>query len=267
MNILLRTASVADIPQIKTLQPHNWGDIIPNVRFYLNSSYCYLIVAVQDGVILGCGAAIQHQNCIWLAGIIVGDAHRGLGLGTMITSHLFEYARLRSETIILIATDLGYPIYKRLGFQDDEVYTFFEERPREQKTHSNIFSFDAGFTKDILQLDYEATGEWREQLLIPRLPNAHIYLQDNQLLGFCIPDFGEGLALAQTAEAGQALMAFKASDRAIFALPKSNTNAISHALFLGNQLISDRKAIKMYWGKQLKWNPLWQYGRIGGNLG
>lgn len=267
MDIRLRAATALDIPKIKELQPREWGDIIPNIRFYLSSSYCYLIVAEQQELIMGCGAVIEHGNCIWLANIIVGEEYRGLGLGTMITSHLFNYSKKRTKSILLIATALGFPIYKKLGFIEDVSYTFFEKQPIKEQFQQHILPYHAGFKEDLLRLDYEATGELREKLLAPKLHDAYVYAKDNYLQGFMLPHLGEGLVIAKTTTSGLTLMEANVSKSDIFALPKSNVIAIEHAMFLGYKLITNRTAIKMYWGNPLKWNPALQYGRIGGNLG
>ncbi len=267
MPVTLRVATTADLPEIKKLQPKNWGDIIPNIRFYLGSEFCYTIVAEQEQTIMGCGTAIQHDNCIWLANIIVGEEYRGLGLGGMITAHLLDYSKQRTDSIILIATNLGYPIYKKQGFIDEEEYLFFDRQHADVTLSDNIIPYEATFKDSVLQLDYEVTGELRPKLLLPKLPEAFVYLQNNEFQGFAIPSLGEGLVLAKTTEAGLALMASNTKLQNRFALPKTNHFAIEHALHLGYQSIPDIYAIKMYWGKHIKWRPTMQYGRAGGNMG
>ncbi|TAE80798.1 MAG: GNAT family N-acetyltransferase [Bacteroidetes bacterium] len=268
MDVKLRAATALDIPKIKELQPKEWGDIIPIVNYYIKSPFCHFIVAEQHGVIMGCGTSIEHGNCAWLATIIVGEEYRGLGLGSIITAYLFDFAKSKVQSILLIATKLGYPIYKKLGFMDDESYTFFEQQPvKPVMPHRNITVYNDVLINQILQLDYEATGEYRPNLIDQRLSEALVYVNNGKLYGFCIPNWGEGLILARTKEAGLALMAVNKRQHPLFALPSSHEVAIAQACDMGHQLIPNRTAIKMYWGKRLDWFPQWQYGRIGGNLG
>src|SRR4051812_10958260 len=73
-----------------------------------------LLVAEQDGVLLGTAASIGFGPTGWLGGITVAPGARGRGLGRDLTLAALEALGPR-ETVLLLASDLGRPIYDRLG--------------------------------------------------------------------------------------------------------------------------------------------------------
>ncbi|MES2691103.1 MAG: GNAT family N-acetyltransferase [Bacteroidota bacterium] len=267
MNIAISKATTSDLPLLKALQPAGWGDIMPNMIFYTGSDFCYLVKAVVDDNIVGCGAVIIHGNCAWLANIIVHETYRGKGAGTAITSHLLHYAGAKRGSIILIATKFGYPVYKKLGFTDDEEYTFFSGAEIETRHDERILPYAEPFKDAVFTIDREVTGESREQLLTPKLSDAFVYVNNGLVEGFTIPSLGEGLTLAYNNHAGIALMNKSLAGKTRIALPKPNTAAIDHALLLKLKPLADLYAIKMYKGKRIEWKPGQTFGRVGGNMG
>lgn len=266
-NINIKPATINDLAGIKLLQPQGWADIMPNMQFYIDADYCHLAVAIENNIVKGCGAVITHKNCCWLANIIVGEQYRNGGIGSNITSYLHNYALSKNSTINLIATKFGYPIYKKLGYNDDEGYLFFDAKTHQQNISPHIKPYHQSYKQNILELDKSITGENREALLIPRLNEAFVYVDQDDFKGFTIPTLGEGLALASHTNAGLALMLKKLELVHRFAIPKINTSAINFLLDIGYSPLPDLFAIKMWYGKQIKWQPKQVYGRVGGNMG
>lgn len=267
MNIAISETTQADLPFLKLLQPKGWGDIMPNMIFYTGSDFCYLVKAVVNDTIAGCGAVIVHGNCAWLANIIVSEEYRGKGIGSAITAHILKYAEERRESIILIATKFGYPIYKKLGFTDDEEYSFFSGDEIAPVHDEHVVPYSETFKEDILAIDHAVTGERREHLLNPKLNDAFVYLNNGAVEGFTIPKLGEGLTLAYNSNAGIALMNKNLAGKTRIALPVSNTAALDHVAKLDLKPIPDLYAIKMYKGRRISWKPEQTFGRVGGNMG
>ncbi|MES2778702.1 MAG: GNAT family N-acetyltransferase [Bacteroidota bacterium] len=256
-----------DLPEIEKLQPENWGSIMPTIRWYLTLDFCYLIKAVSNNEIVGCGAVLFNQNSAWLANIIVAKAHRNKGYGYDITEHILEYAKQRTESVILIATKLGHPVYVKFGFVDDEEYVFFKPGKMNSPLSANILKYDPSFRESILALDEDTIGEKRIQLLESRLPEAFVYVKDGKFEGFTIPTLGEGLTLATTPEAGLALMAVRFTEEKRACIPKANQVAIDFLVQHGFEIDDTLYATKMYLNKKLPWKPQQQFGRVGGNMG
>jgi GNAT superfamily N-acetyltransferase len=256
-----------DLPGLRDLQPEFWSDIIPANRWYLTLDFCYLIKVEHNGRMVGTGAALVHEDAVWLANIIVHKGYRNHGIGYAITEHLIQYAQQYSDNILLIATKLGRPIYTKFGFKDDEEYVFFKPHQINHPYSSNIIPYEKQYAEAILNLDREVMGENRRQLLLPRLQEAFVFVNDTQFEGFCIPTLGEGLTLARSAEAGLALLASRLHEPKRACLPKANPIAVRFLLANGFEKDETLWGIKMYLNKKPEWKPAFQYGRVGGNMG
>jgi GNAT superfamily N-acetyltransferase len=268
MNADLRIEAVtkADLPGLRTLQPKGWGDIIPNLIYYLESDFCYVIKVLANGEIVACGTAIVHDNATWLANIITHEKHRGKGLGTLVTKHLTDYALTKSPSVILIATDLGLPVYIRLGYIKGEEYTVFKPRPYTGTIDAEVIPYEARFEREVLAIDYETTGELRSRIIKPRLNEAFVYMSNGCIQGFTIPELGEGVTFAQTPEAGIALMKKTLQLGKRIVIPLSNKPALDFLYSQGYEK-DNWYGVKMHFGQAIDWKPQQTFGRIGGNLG
>jgi len=263
----IETLTPEDLDELRNLQPEHWGDIIPANQFYIESDFCYAVKAVLDQKIVGCGTAIVHNNVVWIANIIVHADYRNRGIGHAITSHVLDYSKNLSPSIILIATKLGRPVYVKLGFNDDEEYVFFKKRKIDLAVPPEIIPYEERFKEAIMQLDYDTTGEKRPDLLLPRLHEAYVYVEDGDFKGFSIPSLGEGLTLATSEKAGLALMICNLQEEKRAAIPVNNKPAIDFLRQNGFETDPDLYAIKMYLGKRIPWKSSQTYGRVGGNMG
>lgn len=255
-----------DLPGLQTLQPKGWGDIIPNIIFYLDSGHCHVIKVLLDDKIVACGTAIVHENATWLANIITHENYRGRGLGTIVTQHLTDYALTKSPSVILIATDLGLPVYTRLGYIKGEEYIIFKPKPYTGSIDAEVLPYETRFEKEVLEIDRETTGEMRSMMIKPKLDEAFVYIKNGMVLGFAIPGFGEGLTLARTPEAGIALMKKTLQLGKRVVIPVGNTPALDFLYEQGHEK-DNWYAVKMHFGQELAWKPEQSFGRIGGNLG
>ena len=257
-----------DFPEIKTLQPEDWGDIIPDMEFYLHYPFCNPVKATLNGRIVGIGTSIIFEGTAWLAHIIVGSSFRNKGIGGEVVHHLLESLREKSiETCLLIATELGKPVYVKAGFNIVCEYLFFErEKPwLDYPVSENIELFKEEYRSNIYELDKKMTGENRIPLLSDYLKNAVLYIENNSVLGYYIPDMKEGLIVADTEKAGLELMKLKYAtvDKAV--LPTGNIAGCQFLLQHG--FIQTKIGTRMVYGKNTDWKPTMMYSRIGGNLG
>ena len=71
-----------------------------------------------DNKIVGLGNSIIFKNTAWLAHIIVGTDYRNRGVGFQIVDRLLTELRDKSiDSVLLIATEPGEPVYKKAGFR------------------------------------------------------------------------------------------------------------------------------------------------------
>lgn len=258
-----------DLDKIRDLQPEGWPDIIPDFEFYLRSSFCHPVKATLHGKIVGTGAFIIHDKTSWIAHIIVHPNYRKQGIGRQIVDYLLEkFFHQPIETCSLLATELGKPVYIKAGFRDVTEYSFFKREtggngyPVSEKIHScKKEHHDA-----IFALDRMISGENRKNLLVDYLDNAMVYIENNQVLGYYMPELKEGLIIADTTVAGLELMKVKYSDIHKAVLPSDNTEGINFLKQNGFVKI-ERVGTRMVLGKDIPWDPKKLYSRIGGNLG
>jgi GNAT superfamily N-acetyltransferase len=250
------------------LQPSGWRDIVPAFDFYIKNSFCFPIKVMVDNEIAGIGATIIHHNTAWLAQIIVRPEYRNKGIGKLITQTLVDFSYSKQcDTIYLIATDLGEPVYEKVGFITETEYIFFKDVHADPgwTISEHIKPINESYYEQIAKLDWQVSLEDRWLHISQYFIGGFVYTQDKEIQGYYLPDFGEGLLLANTGEAGIELMKLRLQTKKEAAFPIDN---ISATQFLhGFDLKEFRKAKRMRLGKKKEWKRANIYNRIGGNLG
>jgi GNAT superfamily N-acetyltransferase len=257
-----------DIHHLRELQPDGWPDVIPIFEYYIDSPFCRPIKVVIENKIVGIGTAILLNNSAWLAHIIVNPDFRKKGIGSSIVHYLLGYLKnIGIETISLIATDSGYPVYKNAGFKEQTEYVFFErEEPLKDYFRSkNVVQYTSTNAEDIFSLDKIVTGEDRRTLLNDKLENSYVYQKNGKLMGFYLPGLGDGLIIADNEEAGIELMRLRYSIINKGVLPIDNIEGIR--FLKENGFLETKRAKRMILGKEFSWQPGKVFNRIGGNLG
>lgn len=256
------------IPQIRALQPPDWGDIIPAFVFYLASPICAPIgVQVADRLV-GVGCVIRFPRSAWIGHIIVDPAHRRRGIATTIVRALLDHVQDdQLVSVSLVATASGYPVYRRFGFADAGLYSFYEidgafsgARPTlatvapEAGDHDRLSAFDAA-----------VVGEDRLHLLQPHLSEARVVKTDGAIVGVWYPRLGEGLVEAVDPAVGVALLALRLRGASRCVVPSANRAA--NTFLIQNGFHKVRDGFRMTLGPQPAWRPELVYSRVGGNLG
>jgi GNAT superfamily N-acetyltransferase len=258
-----------DLDQLVKLQPPNWPDIISSFQFYLNSSFCAPKKIVLDRKIVAIGSSISHGDVSWLAHIIVDPDYRRRGLGRIMTLELVKGLQEKGcKSIYLIATDLGAPLYEKIGFEAITEYIFFKDISisfSPGNSSGNIIAYNTRHKNALLQLDYLATGENRAEHLEEHLKQTVLYEKNGIMQGYYIPTFGEGTIIAATEEAGMTLVSHKLRKINHIAFPINNTSCLQ--FFKRQGLNETRRAKRMKLGIQKEWKPQYIYSRTGGNLG
>jgi GNAT superfamily N-acetyltransferase len=91
---------------------------------YAANRSCRTFVARDDqGRVVATSVATRYARSGWIGHVFVRPQLRGHGLGTRMTSVALDVLqRAGCESILLVATDLGRPIYERMGFQVESHY-------------------------------------------------------------------------------------------------------------------------------------------------
>jgi len=257
-----------DLNEINKLQPEGWTDIVPKFRYYIDSGFSYPVKVSINGEIIGTGVSISFQHTSWLANIIVDSRFRKQGIGGEIVGHLLNNLdRAAKASVLLIATQLGETVYLKAGFRTVTEYIFFkrEDSKNDHPLSENIVSFEKKHRHAILEMDKRVSGENRERLIYGFLDNSKVFIENNKVLGFYLPDLGEGLIEAENKNVGIELMKFKYDGIHKAVLPIENTPGIDFLKEDGFTETSRGK--RMILGLYIPWQPEKLYSRIGGDLG
>lgn len=258
----------ADLALLKPLEPEGWGNLEPRFAFFLDHDFCSPWKIRAGDQLAAVGAAILFKGSAWLACIITHPGFRHRGLGKEMTVHLAgQVKRHAVHSIQLIATDMGFPLYRQLGFELLEEYLHFA-RGADMAAPGEVLGLhplEDKHLEGVLNLDRKLSGEDRRTLLWSHREDAFVYNWEDKLRGFYFPRLGEGLIVAEDAEAGLALLQHRAAGRDHAAVPLSNTAALSWLRSHGWKEL--RTSRRMYLGNKPDWLPTSMYNRINGQLG
>ena len=257
----------SDVQQIINLQPPGW-DIMSIIDFYIKADFCFPFKVTNDKNIIGIGTTIIHNDVAWLAHIIVLPDYRNQGIGKLITQTLVDKAHAEQcETIYLLATELGEPVYKKIGFQTETEYVSFKGEKINDALEADeyIEPYANAFRNQISILDQLVSGEDRMFHIDQHLSSGFVCLHDNDVMGYYLPTFGDGLIIAKDAVAGEALMKLRLTTKDFAVFPVENVPAT--AFMEKHNFTSFRTQKRMRFGKKRDWQPANIYNRIGGNLG
>ena len=261
MEFEIRRIKEDELALVRDFAPPDWNTNLEKVyRQHYGQSYFQPLVAVEDREIIATGMAVIHRNAAWIGTIIVKDGYRNRGVGGLITKELIASAKRKGvDTVLLAATKLGLPVYRKAGFVQDLNYLFFKRdspfAPDCRK--ENISRISREDRDTIFALDLAVSGEDRSDLLIHTMDTGYKYTGQGSLDGYFLPDFGKGLIIAKSDEAGLELLKFKISgDQASVVVPETNRVAIefleangythfqtSPRLFLNGNVIWDAKRV------------------------
>jgi len=267
-NMKFTSFEKSDLQNLSELQPPDWGDLVPRFEYFLKSSYCQPIKLTENNETIAIGTSMLHEDSVWLACIIVHPNHRKKGLGNIITQKLIDgIDRQKFKSIYLDATDMGYPVYKKLGFEIEAEYVHLKrEAPFPIfPTSPNIIPFREELKERILKLDEQISGENRRGILCDFLNQSQIYLDEKNVQGFYIPGWGDGPVIADNTVAGIELLKLRSQNMNSAVVPPDNTTALDFLEKHG--FIIYKKSKRMILGQKKPWNADGIFNWISGQLG
>jgi N-acetylglutamate synthase-like GNAT family acetyltransferase len=249
------------------LQPDGWVDIVPCFDFYTKSSFCFPVKVSVNNECVGIGATIIHNEVAWLAHIIVHSDFRHKGIGLQITKSLVKIAKENHcATMYLIATELGEPIYRKIGFITETEYLVYKNiTKKDWAVSKNISQFEERHRTHFAIFDREVSGEDRMIHLEEHLINGFVYHQADNVEGYYLPTLGEGLIIAETEISGIELLKVHLRHNDRIVIPKENLVAQKFMQEVGFEEVKSIKRMRL--GKERKVQFANLYNRIGGNVG
>ncbi|MES2893565.1 MAG: GNAT family N-acetyltransferase [Bacteroidota bacterium] len=259
--------TINDLEELKNLQPPDWDDITVPHQWYVGSPNCSPFKWTINDNICGIGTIIYHEDTAWLAHIIVHADHRNKGLGRIITQGLVDRVdRSKYQTIYLIATDLGYPVYQKVGFELEGIYSHFSTNDKlVTQLPNSILPYSEEYLEEVLMLDRQVSGEGRQHKLQLHLEDAVVFKSDDKIEGAFLPNLLNGLIIANNPEAGVELMKLRLQTVNYAICPAENE--IATAFLLQHNFEQVRISRRMRIGAAREWQPAGLYNRISGQLG
>lgn len=259
---------LADCPLLAPLQPPGWGSTEEFYQFYTQHAFCFPLKVIEQEEIIGIGTAIIHHDVAWLGHIITHPDHRKKGVGSLVTQKLIALPAVQQcETIYLIATELGAPVYEKCGFETETEYLYFKDlKPIEGGSPSPFIQpYHPALEKQVTVMDRQISTEDRAFHLNGYLQDAQVYLHGDTVEGYYLPTLGDGMIGAITERAGLALLQYRSQSKEKLAFPKENIAATRFMHENGYREFSSGKRMRL--GKKRNVELTNIYSRIGGNLG
>jgi predicted N-acetyltransferase YhbS len=125
--VLIRPASASDLGAFLDVMSVSFGvsNRAPSVHSWAaGQPDAHMLVAERDGAIVATGAGIGFGPTAWIGAIAVRPEARGQRLGQRMTEAVIEALGER-ETLLLLASASGRPIYERMGFEPEGAYRVF----------------------------------------------------------------------------------------------------------------------------------------------
>ena len=269
MEVRLRDLEWSDVPGLEGFAPEEWQIALDAVVLqHLGRPYFHGRVAADARGIVAVGQGIVTGATGWVGNLIVRPDARRAGLGTRLTRDLVDQLRARGcRTLLLVATGPGERVYSRLGFRQTDEYVFLRVRRLPAPPTGSIRRLRPSDGERVLELDRQATGESRSELLGPHLGMAWGHVAaGGSLDAYFLPSLGGGLVVAFEAAAGLELLAFK---HAFFpgaaVVPAANAAALQ--FFAAHGAEETSRAPRMALGDALAWQPEQVFARGTGYCG
>jgi len=288
MAAAIRPMTQRDVaPAAEALLRGQWGDRRAFFDFAVRHPECEPMVAEVGRTIAGTVVATRHGFTGWIGLVFVSEDQRRAGLGSALTKAALErLEQAACRTISLVATDMGRPIYERLGFEVVGRYIGLTRPGAPTDGDDDGATARAFHLRDldaVCRLDAWATGEDRSHLLQAiALEGAGIVVDaasgsrrlrggGPRIRGFSLPS-GWGGWPTIAATPGDALLLLegirrtRGTDRALH-------NAVLEQNVPGRRLLLDAgwqetwRGVRMIRGEPLDWHPDAIYGQFNFGLG
>jgi predicted N-acetyltransferase YhbS len=214
----------------------------------------HMLVAERDGVIVGTGSSVGFGPTGWIGGIAVAPEARGNGLGRALTEAAIEALGPR-ETLLVLASAAGRPIYERLGFEGEFSYRSFWTPADAAPVPGDWRPLTLADRDAVLALDARVTGEQRTLAVDVGLIGG---LATPDLSAVALrPPWPARPILARDPAAGAALLAAVLEPGLRLAVPETNAAAVKALVDLGCR--EGNSVLRMHRGAPVAWRPdeLW----------
>ena len=166
--VQLRSMTAADVdPMADLVLAGGWADLRSEFAFAVGRPTGASLIAEIGGAAVGVGVGTRNGTVGWLGPIFTAPAYRGRGVGRALTAEVARRLEAAGcDALLLAATDLGRPVYERLGFAIVSRYHVLSG-PASALPHDGVTVRAIGpdDVPGVRMLDRWASGEDRGHLL------------------------------------------------------------------------------------------------------
>ncbi len=276
----LRTMMAADIPQMMrlTLQA-GWNQTEADCRRFVDMEPNGCFVAEWNGQPVGTTTTCRFGPIGWISMVLVDEAVRRRGIGTRLMRRALSYLDdHHTRTIRLDATELGRPLYERLGFRAEYELDRFTGGAGRPAARESVTPVAVDQLPEIHQLDQRITGTDRARL-VDRLyhedpDSVQLVRKNDEAIGYAMHRPGRraaqiGPAVTVSPPTGRQLLDGTISrcpqDKVFVDVPCDNSHATRWAIDRG--LTAQRRFVRMSRGEAVLDHPEWIWASSGPELG
>ena len=220
-----------------------------------------VFVAERDGVLAGASGCARFGATGWVGAVAVVPEARRVGLGRALTEAAVAWLRGRgASTIHLYATDMGRPIYERLGFVAEGGCVTLGGSWQPCQPRAGVRAARADDLQAALAVDRAATGEDRAALLASLWPGSALVAEVGGLVrGYHLPSPWRPGGAIVAAELSSGLALIEATggrlDGADLSLSIPEGNAPALRALAGRGQTERSRTTRMRLGPPLRWQP------------
>ena len=269
----MRTMTAGDVPAAASVGADvGWPGRERLFEFYAGHPYCEAVAAEVSGEVVGIGFGTRNGAVGWIGLVCVRPRHQGRGIGAALTKRIAGLLEDRGcRTLILTATEMGRPVYEKIGFEAETFYHGFSgpglgpEPPAPGVRRMQPEDLAA-----VCDLDRRMTGEDRSHLLRSLAGPGWVMVGDGgKVRGYHLPvPWGGGPLITPEPDAAGALTRLARTlygpDETVgFWLAEENETGASLMEEMGFE--RTRRLPRMVRGEPLSWLPesLWGLFSLG----
>jgi predicted N-acetyltransferase YhbS len=234
------------------------------IAFPRDSPHGDVLVAERDGRAVGGVCCASFGATGWIGALGVVPEARRRGVGEALAHAACERLRERgAQTVLLFATDMGRPLYEKLGFDAEGTATAWRGTAGTARADVTLRVAREDDRRALGAIDRGTTGEDRAPVLDALVPLSGLIAERaGEPAGFGVTSpWGAGVAICAADEtAGVALLAAAAGGPGTTTMVVPDGNAAAAAV-LGHWGFSPTAAgARMRLGVPVAWRPERQFG-------
>lgn len=157
---------------------------------------CFILLSNSERI--GITTNISFNKIGWLGNLIISEANRRRGAGSLLVEHSVSYLKTKKVSTVGLYSYLDTVLfYRSLGFDLDSEFVVLKGRGFHSAITNKIRRAGKD-TQDIINYDCSCFGASRRKLLEPILLDSanfgYVYIQNGQVLGYVVAKVYNGMS-------------------------------------------------------------------------